>query len=161
MINTINDLRRLWTARREDLDARIAEASHGFGVEPLRVERETLDRCILELAASASAVDPPPLTEASNERLHRWAGRMVVILDAVRKANSGGADEAGYDLMLPDKRDLQPLMNDMYDLFKNLANRPARPARVERPNLGELLERLRLPKSDPSRPMPPTTEEGQ
>jgi hypothetical protein len=62
-----------------------------------------------------------PLNQASTEKLYKWSGRLVAILDVAIKAHDAPAQD-DTQAELAELID-QPFLNDVYDLFKQLANR--------------------------------------
>lgn len=69
MINAINDLRRRWRDRGEDLTKQIGAAPGGFNRAVITTERDTLHRCVTELLETVNGVTPLPLNKASREAL--------------------------------------------------------------------------------------------
>lgn len=130
MITAIDALLRRWKEKESKLLVdREAPGIGDLGREFRLTEIETLSLCARELRDTVTSVKPAPLTEASNAKLYKWAGRMVQIMDLMTEAQ--GLDG-------PQPYDPEPLasiaeqigklatrdfLNDVYDLFKQLANR--------------------------------------
>jgi hypothetical protein len=128
MINALNDLRRQWRARQEELRRRARTATTED--ERLKAERESvvLDGCIRELLDTVDGIRPLPLNEASTRKLYNWAPRMITILDLMIEARDDrskpyDSEQVAYIAAQLGELADQAFLNDIYDIFKHLANR--------------------------------------
>jgi hypothetical protein len=129
VINTLNGLMRKWRERHaEKLAARDAREEHHIRLR-LECEAAAIYQCVRELSDAIEGAKPQPLNEASTEKLYKWSGRMVWIMDHMVEARKAAADddEAGVTVAGDVLGELatQDFLNDIYDLFKQLANRRA------------------------------------
>jgi hypothetical protein len=124
MIDAIGDLRREWQSRADFWRGAAATASGDAKQAEALARRQTFEECLRELNDAMDGVQPRSLNEASNGRLHRWAGRMVHILDLMIEVRAIGEDESAMQVGRDLGRLAEPaFVRDVYDLFKQLADR--------------------------------------
>ncbi len=130
MTNALTDLQRKWWEREAAmLDEIIMLTAPGDLARECRENELVVHRrCMRELSGTLADLQPPPLNEASTEKLYKHADKLVAIFDLMIEARDMPDDvDAGEDLTcvankLGELAD-RPFVNDLYDLFKQLGNR--------------------------------------
>lgn len=123
MIDALNELRIRWRGRETEYAKAADQASFGDRRQ-IQGQVAAVRQCIQELSDTIDSVKPRPLNEASTQKLYRWAGRMVRIMDLMVEAR-GCTDEPDAAIIAGQLAELatQDFLNDIYDLMKQLANR--------------------------------------